>query len=65
MFWRNGDHSGEYIYLIEVSSFVGLTSDLMQQILSTFNNQGNRVIHLGGYAAPLSIEELETFREVN
>ena len=65
MFWRNGDHSGEYIYLIEVSSFVGLKSDLMQQILSTFNNQGNRVIHLGGYAAPLSIEELESFREVN
>jgi chorismate mutase / prephenate dehydratase len=65
IFWRNPDQSGEWIYLIQVSSFIGPKSDIVQQILSTFNNQASRVIQLGGYASPLSIEELETFREAN
>jgi len=58
--WHDPNRPAAWIYLIEVSDFLDSEGPGMQRLKDGLGPRIKQVIHLGGYAMPLSKADLET-----
>ena len=57
--WHDPNRPEEWTYLIEVFGFVIASDQKMVRLHDALGTRITRILHLGGYATPLSIEDLE------
>jgi chorismate mutase len=56
--WRNGDPKGTFLHLIEVGDLVAPSDPRFERLREWEDGAILRIIHVGGYAEPLSENEL-------
>ena len=56
--WRNGDPKGTYLHLIEVGDLVAPSDPRFEKLREWEDGAIIRIMHVGGYAEPLSENEL-------
>ena len=56
--WRDSRDEGPWLVLVEVDTHVDRDSPVLATLAHRLGNGANRIVSLGGYARPLSAEEL-------
>ncbi len=58
--WHDPSRPPGWFYLVEVFGFVTPDSSQVKKLLGAVGKKVNRILHLGGYATPLSDQDLKT-----
>ncbi len=58
--WHDSSRPAAWIYLVEVDDFLDSEGPGMQRLMDGLGPRIKQVVHMGGYAVPLSKAELET-----
>ncbi len=63
--WHDPSRPPGWFYLVEVFGFVDTDGKQTKKLLSTLGKKVNRILHLGGYATPLSKQDLKANKKAS